>query len=305
MPIAFTCPHCGYHTEVAESFAGQSGPCIHCGRRVTIPALPGPRQPQWVAPVETPSRQQAAVAAVVAGAVLFVAVCVVGWLLFSGGGNSPSGSSGAGQLATCRSNMARLAQALLLYHRDHGYFPAAYTTDAQGQPLLSWRVELLPYLGEQALYDRIDKQRPWNHPNNAALAVQMPRVFACPAAPAQQQAAGIASYVGIAGPGCLFDGAAPTRLGDIRDGVKHTLLLVEVADSNINWMEPRDLDFATARWTINGDSQRSVSSRHTNGAHVATADGMIHFIDAGAAPLTEDDLRGLATIAGGEAHYLW
>ncbi len=109
----------------------------------------------------------------------------------------------------------------------------------------------------------------------------------------------------IAGPGCIFDATRRTRLGDIRDGVQNTLLLVEVADSGINWMEPRDLDFTTAQWIINGDFQNSVSSRHSGGAHVITADGISRFIEIGQAPLSEDDLRGLATIAGGEAHFLW
>jgi len=40
MPINFTCPNCGATTEVADQYAGQSGPCAHCGKTVTVP-LPG------------------------------------------------------------------------------------------------------------------------------------------------------------------------------------------------------------------------------------------------------------------------
>src|SRR5690348_349653 len=35
--IPFTCPHCGKFMEVADQYAGQSGPCASCGKPVTIP----------------------------------------------------------------------------------------------------------------------------------------------------------------------------------------------------------------------------------------------------------------------------
>ena len=38
MPIPFVCPHCGRRTKVPNEFAGQTGPCIECGREVTVPA---------------------------------------------------------------------------------------------------------------------------------------------------------------------------------------------------------------------------------------------------------------------------
>src|SRR6185437_12900237 len=40
MPIEFICPHCGRQTEVSDEYAGQSGPCVQCGKTITVP-LPG------------------------------------------------------------------------------------------------------------------------------------------------------------------------------------------------------------------------------------------------------------------------
>ena len=40
MPIAFTCPHCGHHTIVADEYTGTSGPCVECKQTVQIPAAP-------------------------------------------------------------------------------------------------------------------------------------------------------------------------------------------------------------------------------------------------------------------------
>ena len=37
MPIHFICPHCAAATDVDEKFAGQTGPCAHCGKPITIP----------------------------------------------------------------------------------------------------------------------------------------------------------------------------------------------------------------------------------------------------------------------------
>lgn len=40
MPIDFQCPYCELRTNVAEQYAGQSGPCAGCGRTVAIPQVP-------------------------------------------------------------------------------------------------------------------------------------------------------------------------------------------------------------------------------------------------------------------------
>jgi hypothetical protein len=40
MPISFVCPYCGRTTSVSDEFAGQSGPCVGCGRTISIP-MPG------------------------------------------------------------------------------------------------------------------------------------------------------------------------------------------------------------------------------------------------------------------------
>ena len=39
MPIPFTCPHCGHQTNVADQYAGQTGPCASCGKTITVPVL--------------------------------------------------------------------------------------------------------------------------------------------------------------------------------------------------------------------------------------------------------------------------
>ncbi len=47
--------------------------------------------------------------------------------------------------------LKQLALALHMYHDAHGRFPPAFTTDKEGNPLLSWRVAVLPYVEELSI----------------------------------------------------------------------------------------------------------------------------------------------------------
>ena len=52
--------------------------------------------------------------------------------------------------------------------------------DEESKPLLSWRVELLPYLGEDALYKQFHLDEPWDSEHNKKLIPKMPAIFAHP-----------------------------------------------------------------------------------------------------------------------------
>ena len=58
-----------------------------------------------------------------------------------------------------------------------GRFPAA-AISKDGKPLLSWRVALLPFLGEKGLYEQFHLDEPWDSPHNKLLLDQMPNVYA-------------------------------------------------------------------------------------------------------------------------------
>ena len=74
----------------------------------------------------------------------------------------------------CKNNIKQIALALLMYEQAHGSFPPAYTADADGTPLHSWRVLILPYIEQQRLYDQYDFDEPWDGPNNSQLHGMMP-----------------------------------------------------------------------------------------------------------------------------------
>ncbi|HSG73025.1 MAG TPA: DUF1559 domain-containing protein, partial [Planctomycetaceae bacterium] len=67
----------------------------------------------------------------------------------------------------CKNNLKQIGLALHNYHDSFGTFPPAYTVDADGKPLHSWRTLILPFVEQQSLYDSIDLTKPWDDPANA------------------------------------------------------------------------------------------------------------------------------------------
>lgn len=55
---------------------------------------------------------------------------------------------GSERRSPCKRNLKQIGLALHNYHEAQGSFPPAYIADSNGNPLLSWRVLILPHLGE-------------------------------------------------------------------------------------------------------------------------------------------------------------
>ena len=86
-------------------------------------------------------------------------------------------------------------------------------------------------------------------------------------------------------------------LADITDDRSSTPVVVEIANSGIHWMEPRDLDLSDITPTINSKTARGIASRHHLGAWCILADGNVRFLPEKMPP---ERLRILLTIHGGE-----
>jgi hypothetical protein len=294
MPIAFTCPHCGHQTDVAEEYAGQSGPCIACGNRVTMP-LPG--QPGYG--VESPSaspggkRSTGVVGGLLALLAIGLCLCCGGGLFLSIFWPSIQGAREAARRNQCAANLQRIGVAMQSYYADFGCFPPAYLADSKGRPQHSWRALLLPYLDPPlAAQYRLDE--PWDGPNNSLLTSRIPAVYRCPSDSLSDQS-NTTDYVVINGGGAIFDGPKCTKASEITDGTGSTLLVVEIVDSGIVWLEPRDLRIEQLVGGVNAADE--VSSNHPAGANVLTADGKVHFIAEGR---SGGEVQALATKAGGE-----
>ena len=85
------------------------------------------------------------------------------------------------------------------------------------------------------------------------------------------------SYLAVVGPNTAWPGAKASKLADFADPSK-TILVVEVANSGINWAEPRDLYVGQMAAGVNSKSGQGISSAHPGGAEALFADGHIEFI---------------------------
>jgi prepilin-type processing-associated H-X9-DG protein len=175
----------------------------------------------------------------------------------------------------CKNNLRQLALAMRNYHDTYRSFPPAYIADKEGRPIHSWRVLLLPFLGCSALYEQYRFDEPWNGPHNRTLASVMPSVFRCPFDTGPETTT---SYVVVVGSKTIFPPNKTIAIKDITDGTSNTILLVEAADSGINWLEPRDMSYLEAVRGINPKSGWGISSHHDGGAQVALADGSVRFL---------------------------
>jgi hypothetical protein len=289
MAIVFNCPHCGAQTNVDDRYAGQSGPCRACGQIVTVPGTP------FGAGVAAPPKRSSATT------LLIVAVCVGGLFVLCLPVSvalllpAVQAAREAARRAQCTNNLKQLGVALHNYHDMYGCFPPAYIADANGTPMHSWRVLLLPYVEGLHIYNQYDFNEPWNGPNNSRLAAMMPAAYACPSDPSASGSS--TTYLAVAGPGAVFDGDKRCTLANITDGTNSTVVISEVVGANVNWMEPRDLDMTRMSGTINAPGGTDISSHHPGGALTLFADGSVHFLSNALPPAT---VRALSTKSGGE-----
>ena len=146
------------------------------------------------------------------------------------------------------------------------------TRGPDGKPWHSWRVLLLPYLEERRLYDRYRFSEPWDGPHNRRLAAEFPtlRIYRCPS---ESPDGTSCSYFAIVGDRTMWppDGAT-WNPEDAPDGLSKTLQLVEVSDSGVHWMEPRDLRFDAMTFRVNAGQGVGIRSRHGDLANAAFAD---------------------------------
>ncbi len=237
-----------------------------------------------------------------------LAVCII---LYALAGLLLSGlvDPGVAERSLCQNNLKSIAIALHEYHDTHGCLPPAYVADEQGRPMHSWRVLILPFLEHPGTYAQYNFNEPWDGPSNRPLlSMEVPSVFQCPGDTASPTAT---SYVVVVGPQTMWPGSTSVKFADIADGTSFTLMVVEVANSGIHWMEPRDLEFADLPMSVNPESGLGIRSLHRPeswrpkrpyGVNVAMADGCARFLPTDLPPGT---LRALLVTHDNQPRLGW
>jgi hypothetical protein len=184
-------------------------------------------------------------------------------------------------------SLQKIALAFHRFHDKYGYFPAVSTRLPQVSQPVSWRVAILPFIGQQELYGQYNLHEPWDSESNQKLIEKMPAIYRHPNAWQRSTNANHAVFVGDTATGT---GAEQVELASITDGTSRTIMVVEAATS-IPWTKPEDLEFDAAK------PLPPVGDLTRDGWHAALADGSVTFI-----PLTTsiDVVKALITPAGGE-----
>lgn len=136
--------------------------------------------------------------------------------------------------STCANNLRNINMALIHYRIMRGAYPPAYTVDANGKPLHSWRTLILPYLDRNDLYQSIDLSKPWDDPVNAKAAKMRIACYRCPSA---NVAENYTTYLAIVTPHSCLQPGKSKNIDDIKDDASQTLAVIEVdADHAVPWM---------------------------------------------------------------------
>lgn len=191
----------------------------------------------------------------------------------------------------CMNNLKNITLALISYADTHKAFPPAYTVDANGNRLHSWRTLILPYLDQQALYESIDLSKPWSDPANAKAYGTELDVFMCPSAKLSK---GLTTYLGNATIDGCFTGDRPRPISEITDSPDQTVLVAEVAPAQaVHWMAPQDADESIL---LNFVSRNKPA--HNGVVNAGFVDGTVHALSVN---LDSHVRRSLMTVSGNDA----
>lgn len=176
-------------------------------------------------------------------------------------------------------NLKQITLAMHSYHDTYQGMPPQSINDAEGKPLLSWRVAILPFVEELSLYREFDLSLPWDHPHNKKLIDKMPKIYAAPSL--GQGQSGLTYYQVFSGKGMPLDVQGRKNISkgfpgtsknflQITDGTSNTILAAEAAEPVI-WTKPDDLVYDAKQ------PLPKLGGVFKNGFHVALIDGSVFF----------------------------
>ena len=197
---------------------------------------------------------------------------------------------GPARRTQCLNNLRQISLAMINYESANGHFLPAYIADENGKPMHSWRVLLLPYMEENALYEQYNMDEPWDGPNNSKLHDEIVPLFRCPSSDSAEHCS---DYVLVTGKGTAFEADKTTNYGDLADGSSNTILMVEIFDADDHWMKPQDISADQFFSPV----LEEVKSNHSGVRNVSLFDGSTHSITT---DVSQEELRKLVLIADGE-----
>jgi Protein of unknown function (DUF1559) len=137
-------------------------------------------------------------------------------------------------------SLKQLAGGLIAYQDKNKHLPASAICDLNGKPLLSWRVAILPLIGEEALFRQFNLDEPWDSPWNQGLLKRMPAVYHTRLQPGETAPPYTTFYQVFVGPGTAFEPGAKVSISRDIPYAETTVLVVEAGNA-VPWTKPEDL----------------------------------------------------------------
>ena len=133
-----------------------------------------------------------------------------------------------------------IALAMLNFESAYRAYPPHASYDDKGQPLLSWRVHILPFTEDLELYKKFRLNEPWDSAHNRKLIAEMPVFFRSSSNDVEP---GKTTFLVPYGNGTVFFGKAGTKIQRITDGTSRTILCVDVAPEHaVIWTKHESSD---------------------------------------------------------------
>jgi RNA polymerase sigma factor (sigma-70 family) len=229
-------------------------------------------------------------AALVCGGLVLAGAGIFAWQKSHAGPFAPQAQAEKPNVDTGRQKSMRHMRSILLafhnYCSANGHFPPAAIYGPDGAPKLSWRVALLPFLDEGALFQEFHLNEPWDSPHNKALIARMPEAFTTPNSPTPVGTSRIRAFEG---PNTFFGDRTGLEIAAITDGTSNTLAIV-AANEATTWTRPGELPF------VPGQLRALLDNSDERGALAGAVDGSARYISGAA----EEFWRFFITPAAGE-----
>jgi len=207
------------------------------------------------------------------------------------------------QIGRSRANLEKLTKGMHRYSDTFDRLPNNIVSDKTELPLLSWRVAILPYIGEEELYKEFNLDQPWDSVHNLKLLSKMPD---CLRVGFEAEGSTDTYYQVFHAPGAAMfpvdQGGAPKvpgatkvvpKITEIFDGTSNTIGIVECGPA-VPWSKPADIavsDLSKPLPQLQWPFKQAIM--------VALLDGTAHVF---ARTMTDSHLRAMITSHGGELY---
>lgn len=193
---------------------------------------------------------------------------------------------------SCFNNLKLIGIALQNYADVHGHYPPAYTTDAAGNRLHSWRTLVLPFYGSSPLYQSIDLTKPWDDPANAEAASTVLEHYQCPSIAVGDSNSPLTTYLAVVTPESAIRAANSRTPEELEKVAADALLIIDAPKEHaVHWMSPEDADETALSEMLKSDKTQS---QHSGNILLGLfADGHVAAISKEPKP---DALRAMTTV---------